>query len=259
MNKEEQWLLDEKYHGRKTAAYQKDVLRLRRGEPKDYVIGFVEFLGCKIDLSKRPLIPRFETEFWAEQAIEAMSEWQIANSKKGHSLLATGFSLRVLDIFSGSGAIGIAIAKKIPGAHVAFADSEENCIGQIAINCSLNKIPADRYEIIQSDVFENIAGTFDVIVANPPYIPLKNKHKVQESAINHEPHVSLFGKEDGLFYIKQFLIQARSCLAPAGKLYMEFDSHQKPAIAKLLKQYGYKAWKFKKDQYGRGRYVVVGN
>ena len=94
MNKEEQWLLDEKYHGRKTAAYQKDVLRLRRGEPKDYVIGFVEFLGCKIDLSKRPLIPRFETEFWAEQAIEAMSECTC--SFKAYSISLNILSLALL-------------------------------------------------------------------------------------------------------------------------------------------------------------------
>ncbi len=268
MQKEEQWLLDEKYHGKSTAGFKKDLARIKAGEPLDYIIGFTEFLGCKIDLSKKPLIPRFETEYWTEQVIE---ELKVDKVRKVY---------KVLDIFSGSGAIGISIVRNVinfssekfkrssnvkfqrnlyvatsKNIHMAFADSEKNCVEQIKINCKINKLKKLQYEIIRSDVFENIAGKFDIIVANPPYIPAKNKHKVQQSALDHEPHVSLFGKDDGLFYITKFLEGAPAHLEKTGTLYMEFDSHQKPAIAKLLKKYGYQQFMFHKDQYQRWRYL----
>ncbi|MDA1337579.1 MAG: hypothetical protein O3C23_02340, partial [bacterium] len=72
ITRETQWLLQEKYKGKLTEAAKKDIARLKKGEPVDYLIGFVEFLGCKIDLSLQPLIPRMETEHWSQKAIESI-------------------------------------------------------------------------------------------------------------------------------------------------------------------------------------------
>src|SRR3989344_9072604 len=188
MQKEIQWLLQEKYNGKLTAAAKRDIKKLEAGEPLDYVIGFVEFLGCKIDLSKKPLIPRFETEFWVEEVFGQMS------NVKGQ--------MSCLDMFSGSGAIGISIMRHIKNAHVTFVDSEKNCIQQIKINCKKNKITENRYSIVQSNIFDQFTVSrekgrrFDYIFANPPYIPKKRVGKIQKSVLDYEAHAALFGGVD---------------------------------------------------------------
>ena len=244
MQKEVGWILQEKYSGKETAGFRKDIERFEKGEPLDYIIGFGEFLGCKIDLSKKPLIPRDETEFWVEQAIEGMKDGQ---------------NLRILDMFSGSGCVGVAVLKYIKDATVVFAEKDKNCLEQIKINVKINKIDSKRYKIVQSDLFKNIKGTFDYILANPPYIPTTRKNKIQKSVLKYEPKIALFGGIDGLFYIKKFLTQAGKFLNANGKIYMEFDSIQKKEFEKLLKQLRYKNYEFQKDQYGKWRWVVVLN
>lgn len=242
------WILQEKYRGKLTGAAKRDILRLKRGEPLDYIIGFVEFLDCKIDLSQKPLIPRIETEFWVEQAIKQISSKYASLHK--HT--------RVLDLFAGSGCIGLAIMRHVRSAHVTFADSEKNTLRQIALNAKLNRVSKSRYGIITSDVFGSISGKFDYIFANPPYIPVKNAHKVQKSVIAYEPKAALFGGNDGLWFVNIFLKEAKNFLNKKGKIFMEFDPPQKGRIEKLLKKHGYEQWEFNKDQFGKWRWVVTG-
>jgi release factor glutamine methyltransferase len=201
-------------------------------EPLEYVKGFTHFLGCKIDLSKKPLIPRPETEFWVRKAIKNMKPFDTAQGK----------TLRVLDIFAGSGCIGLAILKHIKNAEVVFADIEDRGVG---------------HKTIMSDVFSNIKNKYDYIFANPPYIPEKNINLVQKSVLDFEPHKALFGGEDGLFYIRKFLKQAKKYLKSGGIIYMEFDPPQKKEIKKMAEKFGYKTCKFHKDQYGKFRWVVI--
>jgi len=238
-----QWLLQEKYDGKLTEEAKKDIERLKAGEPLDYLIGFVEFLGCKIDVSKKVLIPRIETEYWADIAIG-----EINDAKE----------VKILDMFSGSGCIGVAALSQRPKLLCDFADYEDNCLEQIAINCTLNHIDPKRYQIVKSDVFEAIQGKYDYIFANPPYIPFEKKHHIQPSVIEFEPHAALFGGSDGLFFIEKFLAAAKNFLTNNGKIYMEFDSLQKPKIQAMLEKFGYEKFEFQKDQYGKWRHVVVG-
>lgn len=255
MKKEIGCLLKEKYKGIETAEFKKDVSRLKNGEPLDYVIGFTEFLGCKIDLSKKPLIPRPETEFWVGEVIRQISNFFHDREK---------YEKRVLDVFSGSGCVGISIMRHIKNANVIFAEKDKNCISQIKINCQINnrlirtnKPMMKRFKIIQSDIFSDVRGNFDYIFANPPYIPETRRGKVQKSVLKYEPQKALFAGQDGLFYIKKFLKDAGKFLKEGGKIYMEFDRAQKNQINKLLKLYKYQKWEFHRDQYGKWRYLIV--
>jgi release factor glutamine methyltransferase len=99
--------------------------------------------------------------------------------------------------------------------------------------------------------------SYDFILANPPYVPERNKPKMKPWAIKYWPQKALFGGQDGLFFVRQFLKHAKSRLKKGGSIWMEFDSSQKKKIAKLIKQNKYSSYKFHRDQYKRWRYVVI--
>jgi release factor glutamine methyltransferase len=246
LQKEIKWLLEEKYHNKPDKNFKKDIKRLEKGEPLDYVIGFKEFLGCKINLSKKVLIPRPETEFWTAFAIDEIKNKKIKDTK-------------ALDIFSGSGCVGVAVLANAENVLCDFADKDKNAILQIKINLKNNFIKSNRYKVISSDVLKNInkKNKYDFIFANPPYIPTTRKNKIQKSVLKYEPKLALFGGADGLFFINKFLKDAKKYLNPDGKIFMEFDYIQKNKIEKLLKKYKYKNWEFKKDQYNKWRWVIV--
>lgn len=244
---EERWLLEEKYSGDRTPEFEQEKERLATGEPIAYVIGFCDFLGCRVDLSRRPLIPRPETEYWVEKMIARMREE------------SAGRPLRCLDIFSGSGCIGIALLKHLPNTSVDFTDADASCLEQIRINLKKNNIALKRARIIHSDIFETIEGRYDYIFANPPYIAEKRKNRVEESVMRYEPARALWGGEDGLRYIRRFLDEVSRYLAPGGILAMEFDDTQKETIAAYITGRGFFHAAFHKDQYGAWRSLCAGH
>ncbi len=268
MQEEINWLLKEKYQNRPTKNFEKDVERLKAGEPVDYVIGFTEFLGCKIDLSKKPLIPRPETEYWVGEAIRDILT--VVKNTLSHDFHDD--EIRVLDMFAGSGCIGIAMLKACPerSRRVDFADKDKKSVEQIKINLKLNKL---KGKVFKSDVFSNIKGKpalsgaegYDYIFANPPYIPITKKSKIQKSVLKFEPKIALFGGKDGMFFVNKFLRDAKNHLNVGGVIYMEFDgsasspqvSSQRKEIEKLVKKYNYQKCEFFKDQYNRWRWVEI--
>jgi release factor glutamine methyltransferase len=224
------------------------------GKPIEYIRGFADFLGCKIDLSKRPLIPRPETAFWVSQTIQDILKY---SSLPG---CCVDEKIKVLDIFSGSGCVGLAVLEHVKNVEVVFADKDPNCLKQIKINLKLNSchIRANKkVRVIKSDVFENIEGEYDFILANPPYVATKKIKQVQDTVLKYEPKEALFGGEDGLFFINKFLKQAKKYLNPGGKIYMEFSPEQKKQVKILLCDNNYKTWKFFKDQFDKWRWVVI--
>jgi len=242
--KEIKWIINEKYFGdTKNINLQNDIARLKSGEPVDYIIGFKEFLGAKVDLKYRPLIPRNETEFWVENAV-----CDIKNDNR--------INLKCLDIFAGSGCIGIAVLSHIPSSIVHFAEIDQKNISQIRLNLKLNNVALKRYKIMQSDVFSNVKEKYDYIFSNPPYLPNDKKGTIEKSVINYEPHLAIFAGNNGLELIEKFLCNAKNYLNENGKIYMEFDPSQKTEITKLANKFGFNKCKFYQDQFKRWRWIV---
>ena len=218
----------------------KDLDLFNTGYPRDYIIGYVNFLNCKIDLSKKPLIPRVETEYWLEKSLPIIKKY-FKNYQK----------IQVLDIFSGSGCLGIAIAKNIKKSIIDFSDIEENNIQQIKINLKLNNIK-NYHKIIQSNIFDKIKGKYDLIVANPPYVPLSDTVKAPFESSN-----AIFAGKDGLKLIQPFIQQIKKFLSKNSMFIMEFHPDQVNKLKTMLEKHGFKNFEFFKDQYQRFRYVVI--
>lgn len=212
--------------------------------PLQYKKGFIKFLGCRINLSKKPFIPRIETEYWVGEAIR---ESKIKNRKS-----------RILDMFAGSGCIGIAALKHIKNSYVDFADDDRKSIEQIKMNLKLNKVSPKRYKIYKSDLFKNLKDrTYNIIFANPPYVAEDRVNEVQKSVLEYEPKKALFSGKKGLNHIKRFLKEAKRFLRQEGIIYLEFDLRQKKEIEKILEKNGYESYKIFKDQFKKYRWLKI--
>lgn len=230
------WISKEKYGGKKPPAFFIDKKRLISGEPVDYIIGSKPFLGCDIDLSFKPLIPRPETEYWVERVIET-----IPKNKK----------IDVLDIFSGSGCIGIAILKHLPKSQVDFSDKYKRCIKQIEKNIKLNNLDK-RATIIQGNIFSNINKKYDYIFANPPYVSHSSRN-VQKSVLDWEPRNAILSKNNGFDLIGKTIIASPNHLKEGGTVFIEHDPHQKQEIHQTVGALQYKKIISYKDQYKKYR------
>lgn len=260
------WVLIEKYNwsgseiiqGKRQYAPNEldDINRLRSGEPVDYVIGWKEFLGCHIDLSLKPLIPRPETEFLVSRVISELNK----ESPLQQGTLPNGSKIKILDLCCGAGCIGIALLKHLPNVSVDFVDIDENALEQTGINLRfLYRDPpafdAGGSRIIKSDLFDNLKECkFNYILCNPPYVNTNDKY---DSSLKFEPRTALFARNKGMYFINKILKGLNNHLLPNGALYLEFGHGQKDLIEKELKKLNISKYSFHKDQYKRWRWVVV--
>lgn len=242
--REVEWLRNDKYDGLESPEFFKDIERLKKGEPLDYIIGSRPFLGCSIDLSMHPLIPRTETEFWVEHAIDDIKE--NSSSKP----------ISALDIFAGSGCIGIALLRHLPNIYVDFSEKEKKMCMQIEKNISMNDNAAERVNIIRSDIFAKISKTYDYIFANPPYIDSSSKETVQDSVLKWEPHTALFAKNAGLDFIETLIESAHLHLNPGGILFIECSPEQQPLLSSYVRGQDLEH-EFWKDQFDKWRVMKV--
>jgi len=207
--------------------------------PEDYKTGFKYFLGARIDLSRRPFIPREETEYWVSSALKEIKEKD---------------NPACLDLFSGSGCVGLAVLKNAEKSFCDFGEKEDSFLEQVKINLEINNISKERYNIIKTDLFSNIKKQYDFILANPPYVSLNRIDEVGEDVRQHEPSVALFSGQDGLDLIREFLSKAGGFLKEKGVVFMEFDEEQKKEIENISGS-NYSKVEFFKDQFNKYRFL----
>lgn len=240
---ERELLIRDKYKGDRSADLSEDLARLASGEPLAYVIGWMPFLGLRIDLSGHPLIPRPETEYWTEVLI--------GHLKKKYG--AKPFTL--LDLCAGSGAIGLAVLKHLPNAQVSFGEIDLSHTELIKKNLELNSLDASRAVIRRGNLFAPFFDErFDVIATNPPYIP--EGRELEESVTEHEPAVALFAGPEGLDVIERIAKEAPRHMQPGGELWMECDVDNIEAAQEQVVASGAQRADIRTDQYGRPRTVV---
>jgi release factor glutamine methyltransferase len=220
------WLLEEKYRGQKSEAFLTDLAKLEAGVPLGYLIGHIPFLSNTIYLDSHPLIPRPETEFWVEQAIKEMSMCQ------------SDTPLQVLDLCAGSGAIGVAVASSITNCLVDFIELDSHHLPTIAKNCVSNQIDKERVHIYAGDLFKTNSGTtlskYHFILTNPPYID-KSLNRTEQSVIDNEPELALYGGIAGLEIIEKIILEAPHHLHQGGQLWIEHEPEQSERIKNLAK------------------------
>lgn len=212
-----------------------------KSSPIEYKKGFKDFLNVKIDLSKKPLIPREETEYLAREILLNIS------NKKSHCL----------DIFAGSGCIGVYILKNNPKVTCDFADIDENNLAQISINLELNNIDSHRAFLIKTNIFSDISKKYDYIFANPPYVARERLNEVGEDVIKYEPSIAWYGGKKGIFYINKFLSEVKKYLKKDGMAFLEFDPKQREDIEKILTKEKCFDFVFFVDQYNKKRFVKI--
>lgn len=219
--------------------FERLLARKEAGEPLSHIVGVQPFCGLDILVSPDVLTPRPETEDLVEQASAHFD-------KKGRYTF--------LDMCTGSGCIAVALAKKFPSARVLAVDISQKALEVAQQNIRKYKLE-DRVQLLQSNLWEDVMGTFDLIIANPPYIPTENLDGLTRE-VKHEPRLALDGGADGFEITRPLCQAADSFLNPGGLLALELDDGQAWPLARGLAEIGWQA-DVKKDIFNVERFVFA--
>jgi release factor glutamine methyltransferase len=221
--------------------------RREQKEPSAYIIGSREFWGLDFEVSPAVLIPRPDSELIVEEALALMNGKAVNGNR----------ARRIADVGTGSGCIAVAIAHTVPDARVVATDISGDALDVARRNARRNGV-ADRIDFIETSYMDGIEGPFDVITSNPPYVKDEDRQYVSRAVVRYEPHVALFGGNDGLTGVRAVLEGARSCLAPGGCLIFEFGLGQDDEIRELVAGYAeYRLERIRADLQGIPRTAVV--
>ena len=231
------------------ALHLQAMLRRRlAGEPLQYVMGRWAFRHLDLLVDPRVLIPRAETEEVAQVALDAARK--------------AGPGCVVVDLGTGSGAIGLSIAFELPpdSATVWITDVSSDALDVARANLAGIGRAGACVRVAQGDWYsalpESLRGTVDVIVANPPYIA-HDDPEVDEVVARHEPHAALFSGDDGLAALRSIIVGAPEWLRAGGTLVMEIGHRQADAVREMCTTAGLRDVEVRRDLAGRDRVVVV--
>lgn len=216
--------------------YDRAILKRCKHVPLDKIVGYTDFMDICIPFSKHTLTPRQETEIMVDDIVRAYK----------------GKKPSVLDLCSGSGCIGIAIAKEL-NTQVTLSDISKKANKVATNNAKLNGV---NVNIIRSDLFDNIPTKFDIIISNPPYIKRKDLKSLEIEVRDFDPRISLDGGDDGLDFYREIIDKAPSYLNDGGMLYLEIGIDQSKDIVKMLNK-DFEDVVVKKDYAKIDRYIIA--
>lgn len=214
--------------------------KITEGYPLQYITNQQYFMGLSFYVDENVLIPQPDTEILVETVIKIITELGIKNK------FDLG-NMKVLDLCTGSGAIAISIKKYLPEVQVFASDISKNALKIAQKNANNNKV---KINFIESNMFENISETFDVITSNPPYIKTEEIRKLSKQ-VQNEPKLALDGGKDGLDFYKIIAKEGPKLLNKNGVILMEIGYDQGQAVTNLFKNS-----KCIKDYAGNSRVVV---
>ena len=221
------------------------VQRLMNDEPLAYILGKWEFYGLELIVTPDVLIPRDDTCAVAALAIE---QSLFLDSKP-----------RILDLCTGSGCIGLAIASRVKDAKVTLADLSQEALAVAKQNIVLHKL-TNRVSCVKANALEEppaFMGKFDLIVSNPPYITTREMLELPHSVAGYEPRMALHGGEDGLKFYRAIAANYAKALKPGGYLCFEFGEEQGDNICAILESNGYTIIQRVKDYNDTERAVMA--
>lgn len=203
--------------------------------PLQHITGVQEFMGLEFQVNEHVLIPRQDTEVLVETVLRTLKQ-----------------GMKVLDMCTGSGCILISLLKLSEGIIGTGVDISEEALKVAEKNRSKINVEA---KWLQSDLYENVTGTYDVIVSNPPYIRTKVIEELKEEVKLHDPFIALDGKEDGLYFYRKIVEKSTEYLSKGGKLFFEIGHDQGESVKTLMEEAGFSKVNVKKDLAGLDRVV----
>ena len=213
-----------------------DISKINQGLPIQYVTQREFFFDQKFVVNKSVLIPRPETE----ELVRLIIDEQKSNSKK-----------KILDIGTGSGCIAI-ILKKSLRSEVTGIDFSAEAIEVAKKNSKKSNHSIDFISVKLENYIPN--SSFDIIVSNPPYIPIKDLKSVDINVRNHEPKTALFVKDDPLYFYREILKFAKRHLLKNGSIYLEINDKYSEDLKNIFTDY---TCRLKKDLYGKKRFLII--
>ncbi len=220
--------------------------RVETRTPIQHILGFANFMGEKFKVNENVLIPRDETEILVREAKEIIER--------------INKQVKILDIGTGSGIIPIMLAK-IFGNKVEILGTDISTAAlSVAIENAQSHLPSNLAVFRKSDLFSNIHPNeiFDIILSNPPYIPLNEADGLQQEVVNHEPHLALFTSDnEGIEFYEKIIKGALAHLNPCGHILFELGIGQADYVSKILTKEGFCDIKIKKDLAGIERVILA--
>lgn len=210
--------------------------------PLSHLVGFEYFYDRKFKVTSDILSPRMETEELVYKVIDYIRKNNLTN-------------IKILDLCTGSGIIGITLKKELEEFDVKILASDISSRALTVAKENASSLEAD-ISFVESDLFSNIQDKFDIIVSNPPYIAHDDKKTIKENVLNYDPHLALFADEEGMYFYRNIIEKSRPYLNEKGIMFFEIGYDQKEKIITLGENNKFETVVYK-DINGRDRIAVL--